>query len=109
MNQQILGTHLDRRIILSHIQSLSELEDGDFARSLSLIWLLNPDWEAKALRSAIGVLVSGGVLGITVAGERVDESFSILLDTLSRLAPGPHIMTGALREQDAGAVVEAFL
>jgi hypothetical protein len=108
MNLEIVGAYLDRQVELSGRSELSGIDQVDCASSLTLIWICNPDWNVDDLQSAINALASRKALGITVAGERTDESFSVLLDTLSRF-PNPHIMTGISREEDEFSVVEEFL
>lgn len=108
MNMENLGTYLDRQVELSYISELTEIDRMNYACSLTLVWLCKPNWKVEDLRVAIKTLAWRRVLGITIAGEKTDESFSILLDTLGPL-PGPHIMTGVSREDDEFAVVQAFL
>jgi hypothetical protein len=108
MRQDLMGNYLDRQIKLIVISELSEIDRVDVAYSLILLLLYKSNWRVEDFQSALEVLASKQVLGITVAGEKVGNSFSIMLDTLGSLA-GPHIMTGVSREQNMASVVEKFL
>lgn len=109
MKQKTIGNYLGRPITLSMISDLGGVKESGLSGLLILLWLYDPLWEPAALQSAVNHLSSECVVGISVAGERVDESFSILLDNLSRRSMKPHIITGMFKEQEMVSVVEAFL
>jgi hypothetical protein len=108
MRREIMGDYLGRQVNLIILDELSEIHQVNVACSLILILLCKSNWRKDDFRSAVEVIALKQVLGITVAGERVDDSFSIMLDTLGSL-PGPHIMTGISRELNMKSVVENFM
>ena len=110
MNLKEVGTYLDRRIMLQEAGNLKELTATDLSNAVVLMWVADPSWEVEELRRAIEELSDGKPLSLVVGGERVDESFSVLLETLSYLPPTSyHIMTGSIESADMSEGVSEFL
>jgi hypothetical protein len=110
MNLKEVGTYLDRRIMLQEAGSLKELTATDLSSAVVLMWIADRSWDAEELRRAIEEMSDGKPLSLVVSGERADESFSLLLETLSYLPPASyHIMTGSIENTDMSEAVSEFL
>lgn len=109
MNAEGTGKYLNRSVILECADVLSELEYNNVSCSVILLWLGNPAWNAEDLQVAIKNYVLGNVLSLTIAGQRTDESFQMMLENLSVLQRDKHIMTGVIDTCDVDEAVDQFL
>ena len=109
MNRTLIGTYLDRPVILQELAELSELASDGISHAVVLLWLDRGRWNAPGLEEAIRKLASTGVLNITAAGWEADESFSTLLTVLALLPINNHIMTGVIKDTDIKDPIEDSL
>lgn len=103
MNVDLIGTYIDRPILLQEASSFSELAIDDLSHAVVLLWLDEGSWDPKQLELAVRRLAANNVLNITIAGEKSDEGFSVLLETLGSLSLDKHIMTGIFSGTDVKA------
>jgi hypothetical protein len=106
---ETIGAYLDRPILLHEASGLNGMEVGDLSHTIALLWLGEKSWDSKQLEEAIKELAAKNALNITVAGERSNESFSILLETLGPLPLRKHIMTGVFESTNVKDAVEDSL
>jgi hypothetical protein len=106
MNRSLIGTYVDRPIVLQELTELNELIPGGVSHAVVLLWLDKNRWETRQLEEAIKKLASSGVLNITIAGWKADEGFSTLLTILDHLPINKHIMTGVIDDTDIKDPIE---
>lgn len=108
-NIEQIGTYLDRSVKLQIVNSLTTLEIDDLSHAVVLVWLAPQSFNSNLLEIIIKQLIAQNVLSIVVAGESPNESFSILLLTLSTIHTIKHIMTGVIESTCTNDIIEQFL
>lgn len=100
MSLDVIGTYRDRPVRLQEVSSLGEMTARDLSHALVLLWLGEKSWDPEQLGLAIRQLAASNVLSVTVAGEKSDDAFSLLLQTLGSLPMRRHIITGIIKDAD---------
>lgn len=79
MSLDVIGTYRDRPVRLQEVSSLGEMTARDLSHALVLLWLGEKSWDPEQLGLAIRQIAASNVLSVTVAGEKSDDAFSLLL------------------------------
>ena len=109
MNKELIGTYLNRPVLFQEARILAELAIKDLSHAVVLLWLGESTWQPEQLKIAIKRFAANNALNVTIAGEKSDESFFILLETLSALPVNKPIMTGVIKSTDVKDPVEDSL
>jgi hypothetical protein len=100
-NYEDVGVYVGLPVRLQGANNLTEVLPKNLSGAIVLLWLGDSSWKTRDLKAMIIRLAEKKPLAIVVAGERTNESFEVLLETLSVIETPDHIMTGVIHHDDS--------
>jgi len=103
LTKKIIGSYLDRSVILSSYNDLFE----DSAIKESSIYLILIDYEGFNWNN-IDLFMDSEPLGIMIGGSGATDGFNVIISSLSSKNRGAYIMTRIAENNDMKSILQEF-